>query len=87
MTGTVDPFHDDPSDLLDVGWKSEADLVEEILGRFCDESFHPEMVDQVRQELDQEGIPYLRVIGEYDSDQGCGVIRVVLEDGTEVSIP
>lgn len=87
--GTLDEIFggDDDDSLLDVGWKSESEQVEELLEQFRGEPLEPEIVDRVRRQLDEAGIDYLRVIGEYDDDQRCGVIRVVLEDGTEVSIP
>lgn len=87
MSDLDDLLGDEDESLLDVGWKSEAEQVEEILEQFCFEVLEPMLVDRVRRELDAAGIFYLRVIGEYDADQGTGVLRVVLEDGTEVSFP
>ena len=80
---------DDPDeeDFFDVGWKSEYERTEEILETFRFDVLEPTLVDRVRQALDEENISYIRVIGEYDVDQGCGVLRVTLEGGIEVSIP
>lgn len=80
---------DDPDDedLFDIGWKSEYERTEEILEKFRFDVLEPTLVDRVRQALDEEAISYIRVVGEYDIDQGCGVLRVTLDDGIEVSIP
>ena len=83
--GTLDDSDED--NLFDVGWKSEYERTEELLEQFRFDVLEPTLVDRVRQALDEEGISYLRVIGEYDVDQACGVLRVVLDDGVEVSIP
>lgn len=78
---------DEDEDFLDIGWKSDYEIAEEVLERFRFDVLEPALVDRVRQALDEEGVSYLRVIGEYDLDLGSGVLRVVLEDGVEVSIP
>lgn len=77
----------DGEDFFDVGWKSEHERTEDLLEAFRFEVLEPTLVDRVRQALDAENISYIRVVGEYDVDQGCGVLRVTLEDGIEVSIP
>lgn len=84
--GTLDEIGDE-DEFFDTGWKSDADRVEEILARFQFEPLEPTLVDRVRLELDAEDIRYLRVIGEFDAEMNMGVLRVILEDGTEVSFP
>ncbi len=81
------PWEADDEVFLDVGWESDRDKTERILEGFRFDPLDRRLMSELRSRLDEEEVGYLKIVGEYVTETGEAALRVILDDGTEVTIP
>jgi hypothetical protein len=77
---------DDDESYLDFGWEPDSEKVERILKAFRFDPLSATTLQSLKDRLDDAEVEFRKIIGEYDAERDCGVLRVILADGREISI-